>query len=276
MIADRVRGDFYVLAAGRVSEVTTDGTVVGGPWPLPDGWGLPNDGAGVPAVDGQIVLETVGGNTSDQEIALWRPAGGELRSVGTARWVYDTTVTAAGQKLLAWVDTSTCGADGAGCGLVLTDLDTGDSSINALPQVVDGSQSVSVVCATAPSEPGTESTPCKFPNGFIGGGSFSPDGSQLAVSLALYDGNVDPATAIAILSTPVLQSGEATRVGTILEAPRTAEFPVGEPFTASAWSLDGRTLVYLGLSEPGILDVATGQSQSFTGVDWSYSIATLQ
>ena len=284
VVADRMREHFFVLATGRLSELAIDGTVVGGPWEVPEGWGLPNDGRGVPAVDGSVILETTGANRSDQEIAVWRPEAGrptepgDLRVIGTARWVYDTTVTVAGQELLAWVDTSSCGADGAGCGLVVTDLNSGLSLVNpAMTQVCPARPKPQPI-DKVPAGPG----PCAgvsqtvgFSSGYIGGGAFSPNGSRLTVSVALYEGSVNPRATIVVLDTNSLQRGLGTTTEAQSASVRTTAVEVGEPYTALAWSTDGSRLAFVGLTEPQLLDVRTGQSEAFVGVDWSYSIATL-
>ena len=186
-------------------------------------------------LDGEVILERSDVSSANQEIAVWRPDTGELRSIGVARSVIDATTYPDGVPMVAWLDTE-CDPESTGCGLVITNLDTMESRTVARPE-----------------------------HGFIGGGAFSDDGRRLAVFVAGQENmTVDPSADLAVVELDTL----AMRV-----LPGT-NVPVGEPIGSAAWTLDGSSVIFHGLSETRVIDVDSGAQRT---LPWeiTYSMATI-
>lgn len=225
LIADRNAAWFYAKQLRRLVVVQTTGALApgghftaGSSWTIPDGWDLANDGVGVDAVGRRVILERVDQTRAEHEIAVWTPETGDLKPIGTANWVIDAT--GYGRAMVAWTSTD-CTARGAGCDLNITDLDT-------------------MATDTIRTPPDTY--------GFIGGGKFSFDGTQLAVFTADNEMAIDPAAHLAIVD--VADQSVRTFDDTGV--------PIGEPYGAAAWTLDGKAVVYLGLDPASLLDLDTG------------------
>jgi hypothetical protein len=165
VVADGSYGAFYVVNG---SELVRYGVSlpagVDGRWTIPDGWELPSHSSHSQVLDGRVILERSDRSRPDHEIAVWTPENGEIRTMGNARWVVDATMYPDGTPKIAWV-TADCAADGVGCGVVITDLDTMEER------------------AAGPRS-----------GGLIGGGAFSHDGR-----LALFVGGQGQVADLAVL-----------------------------------------------------------------------------
>jgi hypothetical protein len=228
-------GDVYVVQSRQLSRVRMLGAEVDSTWTLPEGWQLPTFSSSNEVLDGQVVLERIDQTAAVHDIALWTPGTGELEPIGRARWVVDATVYPHGLPILAWLDDD-CDGLSTGCGLVITNLDTMESRRVARPEF-----------------------------GYIGGGAFSDDGSHLAVFVAGQQNMpVDPSADLAVVDVETL----SMRVlpGTNVQ--------VGEPIGSAAWTADGSSVIFHGLSETRVVDVDTGEQRT---LPWeiTYSMATI-
>lgn len=166
VVADASAGAFYVVSGRDVVRYAVSLPAgVDGPWVLPDGWELPSHSDHTEVLDGRVILQRIDRTRPSREIAVWTPGTGDIRTIGTARWVVDATMFPDGRPTLAWVGADCTVGDG-GCDVNVTDLDTMENR-----------------SAGAPS------------GGFIGGGAFSPDGR----SLALFSSSKPQAARIAVV-----------------------------------------------------------------------------
>jgi len=228
-------GDFYVLQSRQLSLFRQLAGRVIDTWTLPEGWQLPTFSSSNEVLDGQVVLERIDPNAAVHDIALWTPGTGELEPIGRARWVVDATVYPNGLPIVAWLDDD-CDRLSTGCGLVITNLATMESRTVARPE-----------------------------HGFIGGGAFSDDGRHLAAFVAgQANMPVDPSADLAVVDVGTL----AMRV-----LPGT-NVAVGEPIGSAAWTADGSSVIFHGLSETHVVDVTTGTQRT---LPWeiTYSMATI-
>ena len=147
----------------------------------------------------------------------------------------DATVYPQGLPIVAWLD-SDCDLLSTGCGLVITDLDTMESRTVARPE-----------------------------HGFIGGGAFSDDGTRLAVFVAGQENMpVDPSAELAVIDVDTLD----------LRVLPGTNLPVGEPYGSAAWTLDGSSVIFHGLSETRVIDVDSGAQRTLPW-DITYGMATI-
>lgn len=228
-------GSFYVLRERQLSRVRLPGAEIDGTWALPDGWQLPTFSSSNEVLDGLVVLERIDQTAAAHDIALWTLGTGELEPIGRARWVVDATVYPEGLPILAWLDDD-CDPLSTGCGLVITNLDTMESRTVARPEF-----------------------------GYIGGGAFSDDGSHVAVFVAGQENMpIEPSADLAVVDVGTL----AMRVlpGTTVA--------VGEPIGSAAWTFDGSSVIFHGLSETRVIDITTGAQRT---LPWeiTYSMATI-
>jgi hypothetical protein len=171
VVADAWFGAFYVVSGRDIVRYAVSLPAgVDGQWTLPDGWEVPTHSSHSEVLDGRVILQRIDRTRPYREIAVWTPATGELRTIGTARWVVDATTFPDGAPKVAWV-TADCAADGVGCGVVITDLDTME-----------------------------ERTAGPSAGGLIGGGAFSQDGR-----LALFVGGLDQVADLAVLDLATME-----------------------------------------------------------------------
>ena len=238
---DRVlanRGDaaaFYVLQSRQLSRVLLPGADVDGTWALPEGWQLPTFPSSNEVLDGRVVLERIDPSAAVHDIALWTPGTGELEPIGRARWVVDATVYPNGLPIVAWLDDD-CDPLSTGCGLVVTNLDTMESRTVVRPEF-----------------------------GYIGGGAFSDDGSRLTVFVAGQENMpMNPSVDLAVVDVDTLE----------MRVLPVTNVPVGEPYGFAAWTLDGSSVIFHGLSETRVIDITTGAQRT---LPWeiTYGMATI-
>jgi hypothetical protein len=171
VVADPWFGAFYVISGRdivRYGVSMPEG--VDGQWTLPEGWEVPTHSSHSEVLDGRVILQRIDSTRPYREIAVWTPATGDIRTIGTARWVIDATTYPDGSPKVAWV-TADCATDGVGCGVVITDLDTREER------------------AAGPSA-----------GGLIGGGAFSQDGR-----LALFVGGPGQVADLAVLELATME-----------------------------------------------------------------------
>jgi hypothetical protein len=211
------RGDALYVAdvyggaplGAQVRLITVDGAPLGGPWDPPAGYSLTDPPRAV--ATGIVVASPP--NTFPQRFAIWDPATGAVDpTFGTGGRVVDT-FNGAKRSLVAWTREPCQEA----CDLAITDAATGH--------------------VVAVRRPGTD-------RGFIGGGSFSPDGSTLAAFSVVDVGTVggDAGGRRMRLALVDVHSGHVTLVAGAL-----AEF--GEDYGFATWSPDGRWVFFGGLHE---------------------------
>jgi hypothetical protein len=156
-------------------------------WYLPGGDGLADlvSGAGLATANGIVVQSRDGWSPDGSVLAIWNPDSGPVAVIGRTVAVIDAyTPPGARDSLLAWIPAG-CRLPG-NCPLKITD--------------------------TATLSTRTVRSP--LPGGFAMGGSFSPDGTRLAVFLNAGSGQaarlalVDPVTgAIRVAARPALELG---------------------------------------------------------------------
>jgi hypothetical protein len=236
VVADRAASAMYVLRSGQLIRLRlSEPAGVDGQWTVPTGWQVPNDGSVAEVLDGRVLLERTDLTSANQEIAVWTPATGELRSIGTARWVVDATSYPDGVPKVAWIDTD-CDPLSTGCGLVITRLDTMESVTVARPE-----------------------------HGFIGGGAFSDDGRHLAAFVAgQANMPMNPSTDLAVIDTDTFEVR-------VLSGTNVA---VGEPYGSAAWTLDNSSVIFHGLSETRVVDITTGAQRTLPW-EIAYGMATI-
>jgi hypothetical protein len=188
-----------------IEHIDVSGHRLGGPWRLPAGQVLPSPPR---AVVGGVLTQS-NDNAADPTLSVWNPTTGGISRVGPSRDVIDTyTAPGARSSLVAY---TAAGCRTTGCGLMITRVPGGSTRRFAAP----------------------DSAP-----GFIGGGSFSPDGTQLAVFVDRVPERDNPGGGLVIVTW-------ATGAATPIIASRVR---FGEPFGFATWSPDGNWVYFGGLS----------------------------
>ena len=183
--------------------IDIDGAVLGGPWQLPDGYALTSPARATSR--GLVVRSPTGG------LALWNPLSDSVAGTfGTGGLIIDT-FTAADRSLVARTSGSCSPTE---CHLSIRDVEAGTTTEIPAPEGLSG---------------------------FLGGGAFSPDGSNLAAFGTLDRGAVGGGAGRRMQLVIVdVTSGEATGISKSVD-----EF--GEGYGFATWSRTGRWLFFGGL-----------------------------
>lgn len=147
--------------------ISGDGTVVGGPWTVPDGYELTEPPQR--AVPHRGVLVQTDENAPDHTLAIWHPDTGALTNVASVRHLIDVYVRPDQTWIAAFVS---AGCHNTGCTIALADFDHGQTTVVQSP--------------TGES-------------GFYAGGAFSPDGTTLAAFAATTAGTSNPGAELALI-----------------------------------------------------------------------------
>ena len=234
-------GELYTVTPSRssrpsvesdlVSLSTTSGNRVGGPWPVPDGYDVPSF-----AVSNGIVLTRSQGFTTPGPwpVAVWNPVTGTLDQIGTTE------------------QGAIVGYAGGGHGLLATEVDSGRSTQGVWRyhgHTVQGEFQLDDLVITdtvtgsrvlVPAPAGTL--------GFIGGGAFSPDGSELAAFVQLNH-VLGPGLNGQVMELVVID----TATGQLHQIPGSwTEF--GESFGFATWSPNSRWVFFGGIVTPNSLN----------------------
>lgn len=218
------------ISETRVEQWDITGRRLGGPWMLPADYGF-----SVPprAVQGGLLVQET--NQAEPSLAVWDPVNGAIKEVGRA-WQLIDAITRAGRSIVAWVPFD-CPANR--CPLIVSDLETHEATE-----------------ISAPSGTG----------GFLGGGAFSPDGTELTAFADTQVGTNDPRAVLTLID---LASAE-------VEPLAGSSVPLGEPHGFAAWGSDGAWVYFGGLSGTLLAHIrGTHDAAPIPSVPASYSLITL-
>jgi hypothetical protein len=246
---------FFVVTSFVPNEGTTTierwdvtGARIAGPWTLPAGWELAEVNSGTSDIPRETTAGLLVESTSTQNepsgwfggrtLGLWRPGESDVRELGPFRFVVGVgRGPAEPDDRIAFTRTG-CDRQ-TGCDLEVLDLGTGASFV--------------------------VSAPSSF--GFVGGGGFSPDGSQLAAFVGSNSMGMNPAASLAMVD-----------VGThAVQSIDRSEVSVGEPYGWATWDPDGSRVVFGSFTGDHALTVGAGEHQAspLDGVPDAYSVSFL-
>ena len=231
-------GRRLLRASGQVSSVgvSLPGAGVDGTWTLPEGWEVPTFSSSSEVLDGRVILERIDPPAPAHDIA-GVDAGRRATSTDRSGPVGDRRDHGPGRHAEGGVGRRRLRPASAGCGLVITDLDTMESRTVARPEF-----------------------------GFIGGGAFSDDGSRLAVFVAGQENMpIEP------VGRPRRGRRRHHRPA---GASRHRRWRSASPIGSATWTLDNSSVIFHGLSETRVIDVTTGAQRT---LPWeiTYSMATI-
>ena len=235
------RDILVALDSAHLVELSPTGARLSRVWTIPSGYTLDTYAPQRPlvAVAGGIVVQSAQTSPSGvYTLAIWDPTAGSIRVLGHDVFVLGSyTGPGANHSLVAWIDGSGAGVNS----WRLAIADTATLRTRFISSPLQGA---------IPSVGGMD-----FGSNFLGGGGFSPDGSQLAAFVTAFRPHDWPDAQL-VLVNPT--TGSVQLIGnTVVQ--------IGEPQGWAAWSPTGSVLFGGSYREGAVIqafELKAGQTQA--------------